>query len=254
MKKIFYMFKNVLVMSILVLLIGCGKSQDAEISIQSSTDLSEESEIIEKTERNTQILKNDESAQSEESTVTKNEDIILKDYGIEDKTDYEEIIQQSVSLDEDTYVDIIEWVDLDEGLLRVSVCSKEPQNELGILHEGDYFYYLNDDKINYFYVSYSYDSGERMVWMEPTFECILDDVNFDGEKDLLINLGKNGMSELEMYCLYIKCENGYEYCPSFEQICSYSLDKERKYVISNIQDGYMDYYQYQNGEFIMVQP
>ena len=36
-------------------------------------------------------MKNDESAQSEESTVTKNEDIILKDYGIEDKTDYEEI-------------------------------------------------------------------------------------------------------------------------------------------------------------------
>ena len=53
------------------------------------------------------------------------------------------------------------------------------------------------------------------------------DVNFDGKKDLIINLGKDGMAEMLAYCAYLKTSEGYTYCRSFEDIRNYTYHLSR---------------------------
>ncbi len=111
---------------------------------------------------------------------------------------------------------------------------------------------MNNTEINFVKVDYNFDfsSEERMVWMDPTFECKLTDITFDGNEDILIDIGMDGMSELKVFCAYVYTERGYEYCPSFETIRNFQVNKEKQVIESMVQNGYIDYYVYKNGKFV----
>lgn len=167
-------------------------------------------------------------------------------------------IQEKVALKEETKIESISWVDEAQKCLRVAIQYKEQPQELWFNHLEDYFFFVKEDKIEVLYVDYGTDvEMERIVWAEPDFKAHLEDVNFDGQADLIIALGSNGAMYGDTYCAYLYTDRGYEYCPSFEQVAyNYRVDNEKKCIVATIYPDTAEgriavekYYEFKKNEF-----
>lgn len=180
--------------------------------------------------------------------------IKLSEYGIE-PCDYEDVIDQDIVLSDEETIESIEWVDPEKTILRIRVGYKEmPENPkvpyLWFLHTKDYIFYKNDEKVYSILIDYSIDSGSREVYDSPSFDSRYEDVNFDGKNDIVISLGRNGYSGMQMYCAYIWNNGQYEYCENFEKkIISYEFDIENEIIISHTVEGNTGY-KYENGDYV----
>lgn len=153
-------------------------------------------------------------------------------YNISDQN-LKKSIQECVQLKEDTEIDFVEWVDEEKKCMRVSIQYIQQPENLWYNHVEDYFFFVKEDETEILYVDYSNDGKLiREVWENPDFSAHFEDVNFDGQADLIISLGVNGAAYGEQYCAYLYTEEGYEYCPSFEYLCRYSVDYPNKQIVS----------------------
>lgn len=153
-------------------------------------------------------------------------------YNISDEN-LKKSIQECVQLKEGTEIDFVEWVDEEKKCMRVSIRYIQQPENLWYNHVEDYFFFVKEDETEILYVDYSNDGKLiREVWENPDFNAHFEDVNFDGQADLIISLGVNGAAYGEQYCAYLYTEEGYEYCPSFEYLCRYSVDYINKQIVS----------------------
>ena len=181
----------------------------------------------------------------------------INTYGVFDEK-IKNSIQENVALKEGTKIENICWVDDSQKCLRVAIQYKEQPQELWFNHLEDYFFFVKEDKIEVLYVDYGTDvEMERIVWAESDFKAHLEDVNFDGQADLIIALGSNGAMYGDTYCAYLYTDRGYEYCPSFEQVAyNYRVDNEKKCIVATIYPDTAEgriavekYYEFKKNEF-----
>ncbi len=125
--------------------------------------------------------------------------------------------------------------------------------------EGEYrhlrdYIFVRNNPVNYIVVNYpskkdSYDS-DRYVKDACDFEVGFEDVNFDGNKDIIISLGKNTVAGISFHCAYIYDGEKYIYNKSFESIPNYKINSEEQCIDGN--HGNTIYkYKYENGEFVL---
>lgn len=217
----------VFLLGLLFFMVGCGNGEveNKEIIETSSDYFAAKDEVTSEENRN---------EQTEYDSADKIEEITnLEEYNITD-LNLKKSIQEHVQLKEGTEIEDVAWIDDEQTCMRVSIRYEEQPESLWYNHVEDYFFFI-DEEIEVLYVDYPEPgSMERNVWEGPDFNAHLEDVNFDGNKDLIIYLGENGVLAGEQYCAYLYTEEGYEYCPSFEEICRYQVDYDNKQVISTM--------------------
>ena len=181
----------------------------------------------------------------------------INTYGVFDEK-IKNSIQENVALKEGTKIENICWVDDSQRCLRVAIQYEEQPEGLWFNHLEDYFFFLKEEEIEVLYVDYGTDIDmERIVWDVKDFDAHLEDVNFDGQDDLIIALGSNGVMYGATYCAYLYTDKGYEYCPSFEQVAyNYRVDNERKCIVATIYPDTADgriavekYYEFKKNEY-----
>lgn len=164
-------------------------------------------------------------------------------------------IQANVVLEEGTEIEDIGWVDEEKTCMRVSIRYQETPQYRNYDHKDDYFFFIEEDIIKVLYVDYPNDANmTREVWADPDFNAHFEDVNFDGNDDLIIALGLQG--DDAKYCAYLYTEKGYEYCPSFEKISQYEVDYEKEQIASTyyevilgVERPFRDYYVFKDNMF-----
>jgi len=170
------------------------------------------------------------------------------------------LMDESIVLSDSTEIEKYEWINEEQTCLRVGVQYKE-QPEHDYRHKEDLFlFFTKDGEIcDMLYVDYpehGFENMEKMryTWDACDFSAHLEDVTFDGEEDLLIFLGYQGVHATQVYCAYIHRNGTYEYESSFEQIPNYEVDREAgliKGYARNSADSYVDYeYAYEDGAFV----
>ena len=223
---------------VMTLIAGCNHSVENDNQAQVS-----ESEEIQSQEVQSEEMQSSFETVSEE-LATEQEDIEepigerlesseINTYGVFDEK-IKNSIQENVALKEGTKIENICWVDDSQKCLRVAIQYKEQPEELWFNHLEDYFFFVKEEEVEVLYVDYGTDIDmERIVWDVKDFDAHLEDVNFDGQDDLIIALGSNGAMYGATYCAYLYTDKGYEYCPSFEQQAyNYRVDHENKRIVS----------------------
>ena len=237
-----------------LLITGCNSNiQQEEDNVQSEEI---ESTVLESgTEEADKKLMKDVS---EESTDGKLDVKEIKEYGAFDENIID-CIRENILLRKDTQVKDICWVDEVKSCLRVKIQYKENQEEMDLNHLEDYFFFVEENDIEVLYVDYQKDFGAEKI-KGGDFEAHLEDVNFDGQEDLIIALGYNDVMYVETYCAYLNTDNGYEYCPSFEKVSyNYCVDNDNKCIISTsysyADNGMVEekhYYEFRENEFCEI--
>lgn len=181
--------------------------------------------------------------------------------GEKDGGELREVVGKSVVLDETAEVESYEWLDERKTCLRVKVQYVEkPEGEYR--HKEDYFFFLEGDQIQVLYVDYpgkDYENigKDRYVWDACDFDAYLEDVTFDGHKDLLISLGHGGVHGTCIFAAYIYRDGIYEYERSFEEIPNYEVDKEQECVrgqnVNSADSVTFFRYIYDQNEFVKVE-
>ena len=201
-------------------LMACGKNgkeiEESAISIESMFDNEKDSE----------------------REVTEQENISglvdVEGYNIDDLK-LKKKIQETIQLKNNTVIEDIYWIDEERKCMRVAIQYEQQPERLWFNHLEDYFFFKKEEEIEVLYVDYSTDgSMVREVWAEPDFKAHLEDVNFDGQDDLVIALGIDGVMFGERHCAYLCTDEGYEYCPSFEYLSRYRVDYENKWIVSTL--------------------
>lgn len=148
-----------------------------------------------------------------------------------------EYISENVSISEDKEIEYEEWIDEEGICYRVAVWYKEEQEDK-YRHSEDYFLFVTDDGVKSVYVDYTKENTEadRYVWNACDFDACLQDVTFDGHKDLIISLGHAGAGGDMIYCAYVYKDGDYIYTKSFERIPNYRLDEERQRIVSLVSE------------------
>lgn len=170
----------------------------------------------------------------------------------------ENIINNNISLDENEEIEDYEWIK-DDIVLRVKVkYIEEPENEY--IHKEDYFLFFKDDEliqnlnVNYPSKEADISNVDRYVWDACDFDAHFEDVNFDGQEDLIIFLGHSGVHGTEIYCAYLYTEEGYCYNSTFEDIPNYKVDEEnqviRGYNVDNAVERTEFIYVYEDNKFV----
>ncbi len=171
-----------------------------------------------------------------------------------------EVVQETVILGSDTEIEACEWVDEEKSCLRIRVQYKEqpPDN---YQHKEDYFFFLEGEDIQALYVDYpTKDSDnireDRYVWDACDFEAHLEDVTFDGQRDLIIFLGHSGSHGIPVHGAYVYEDGLYHYKSSFEDIPDYEVDAEAQIIRGFSVEGAMyeeDYiFKYRDEDFVKV--
>ena len=183
-----------------------------------------------------------------------------------------EIIKQAAAemeLAEDEELECYEWVDEEETCLRARIQFRE-QPENAYRHTADYFFFLAEDQTirDTLYVDYAHselglkDNSPELLGRDRfaadacSFDAHFEDVTFDGQEDLLISLGYQGVHGIPVYCAYIYQNGRYIYEQSFEDIPDYTVDAEHQRIVGYCNSGAYAYtepeYEYRNGEFVKV--
>lgn len=172
-----------------------------------------------------------------------------------------EAVEKSVVLEKGTEVEAYEWLDEEKTCLRVRVqYVEQPQGEYR--HKEDYFFFVNEQQIQVLYVDYPGKDFEnidkdRYVWDACDFDAYLEDVTFDGHKDLLISLGHAGSHGTSVFAAYIYKDGVYDYTPSFGSIPNYEVDQAQRCIRGHNVDSADSItfycYIYDQNEFVQVE-
>lgn len=182
---------------------------------------------------------------------------VIKQYNIENK-ELEACLIEYVEVKEGTKIENISWLDDSGKCLRVSIQYNKQPEGLWYNHLEDYFFFVQEEKIDVLYVDYSSEVDmPREVGNNPDFNVHFEDVNLDGNKDLIIGLGMDEFMGGEKHCAYLYTEDGYKYCPSFEYLHNYKMDYDNQCLISTTYietedsdaEETVEYYFYRNGQF-----
>ncbi len=232
-------------------------NDSTEVGAEETVTISDEATIVESSVEKVSKELTEEAIEIEESTEGKLDIAEINEYGTFDES-LKICIQENVALKEGTKIENICWVDDSQRCLRVAIQYEEQPEELWFNHLEDYFFFLKEEEIEVLYVDYGTDIDmERIVWDVKDFDAHLEDVNFDGQDDLIIALGSNGVMYGATYCAYLYTDKGYEYCPSFEQVAyNYRVDNERKCIVATIYPDTADgriavekYYEFKKNEY-----
>lgn len=183
-----------------------------------------------------------------------------------------ELIKQAAAemeLAEDEELECYEWIDEEKTCLRARIqFTEQPEN--AYRHKADYFFFLTEDQTirDSLYVDYAHselgfkDNSPEMLRRDRyaadacSFDAHFEDVTFDGQEDLMISLGYQGVHGIPVYCAYIYQNGRYIYEQSFEDIPDYTVDAEHQRIIGYCNSGADSYtepeYEYRNGEFVKV--
>lgn len=147
-------------------------------------------------------------------------------------TQFKEYISKNISISEKKEIEYERWIDEDEACYRVAIQFKE-EREDRYRHTEDYFLFVTDDGVKCVHVDYTKEDieADRYVWDACDFDAYLQDVTFDGHKDLIISLGHAGVGGDMIYCAYVYKDGDYIYTKSFEKIPNYKLDEERQCIV-----------------------
>ena len=236
-----------LILAILsVSLVGCEKANNKTTAPIDSS----ESEQIEVTE-NTDNTEDTEAAEDADDRQN------LNDYMSGD-VDIDESINSNLKIGDGEEVQFAEWVDEEKTVFHIALqFIEQPENEYQ--HSRDYLFVKDKDgSIISFDVDYpsKKDYGtDRYVNDACGFDVQYMDVNFDGEKDILIFLGYITTAGSYYHCAYIYQDGDFVYTPSFEQIACFELLEDEQLIEGSYNSGgehVVQKYEYQNGEFVMV--
>lgn len=227
-----------------VALVGCEKANNKTTAPTDSTESSSESEQIEVTD-NTEDTEATEDRQNH------------KDYMSGD-VDIDESINSNLKIGDGEEFQFAEWVDEEKTVFHIALqFIEQPENEYQ--HSRDYLFVKDKDgSIISFDVDYpskkDYDA-DRYVNDACGFDVQYMDVNFDGEKDILIFLGYITTAGSYHNCAYIYQDGDFVYTPSFEQIACFELLEDEQLIEGSYNSGgehVVEKYEYQDGEFVMV--
>lgn len=175
----------------------------------------------------------DDLAEKEDETV----ELLMA--GCPDNDYIDEQVKATVVIAGDEMIEDMGWVDDTDRCYRVSIrYITQPENAYS--HVRDYFFFA-DEGTQPLIVTYSdghnvdFDE-ERDVYDFCDFAAKFEDVNFDGNDDLIIFLGHQGSRGVMSSCAYIYNNGQYEYNYSFEQIPNYSLDYDNNLVLGFMTD------------------
>lgn len=215
--------KSIVLVCILSSAIGCQQANTDMVPIDNYAI-----EIIDESPVEVQI---------DQGTVTESEeetDVLLSNDDLSENEKINQMVSKTVQLSDEEEIESKEWVDDEKQCYRVRICYKE-QREGEYKHKRDYFFYFDGDKIVSLEVDYpstkdeDFDS-DRYVAAACDFNAKLEDVTFDGKKDLVIFLGYQGSRGTMFSCAYIYTDTGFEYCKSFEGIPNYVIDIDNKQI------------------------
>lgn len=247
---------------VMTLIAGCNHSVENDNQAQVSESEEIQSQEVQSEEMQSSFETVSEELATEQEEIEEHigerlESSEINTYGVFDKK-IKNSIQENVALKEGTKIENICWVDDSQRCLRVAIQYEEQPEELWFNHLEDYFFFLKEEEIEVLYVDYGTDIDmERIVWDVKDFDAHLEDVNFDGQDDLIIALGSNGAMYGATYCAYLYTDKGYEYCPSFEQVAyNYRVDNEKKCIVATIYPDTADgriavekYYEFKKNEY-----
>ena len=173
--------------------------------------------------------------------------------------DISDEISRVINLDKDKIIESYDWVDEEKSLYHISVGRTEEKTS-EYTHLGDYFFSKENGDVVSLVVDYpsktsSMDS-DRYVYEACDFNVEYVDVSFDGHKDIVISLGCQGSSGVEVHCAYIYEDGEFVYNKSFEEIPNYSIDKNDKVIVGSYDHGYDEHvdvkYEYKDEKYVLV--
>ena len=231
--------KTILLLCILSCALGC-RNQNTDVVSDDSSSVNPETLAADTidTSSDTQSVAEEENEPEQEieeaADSDENEEVNL-------------LINETVQLSDDEEIEAEEWVDDEKQCYRVRICYKE-QPEGEYKHKRDYFFCLDGDNIISLEVDYPSKKDEdfytdRYVADACDFNAKLEDVTFDGKKDLVIFLGYQGSRGCMFSCAYIYTDSDFEYCKSFEGIPNYKIDIDNKQItgwITNYNGSYSE--------------
>lgn len=95
-----------------------------------------------------------------------------------------------------------------------------------------------------------------MIGDFPSNKIFLEDVNFDGKKDILIDDGHFGNQQFVRFTCFLNSSEGYQDCISFSDIYNPSIDKQNKKILSSWRNWAASHswamYVYDGTEYVMT--
>ncbi len=244
MKKKFYLWVGIFLL--VCLAIACGKEETRTETVDAGNfDVN-----ILRNEFLNGVFEDDVNEEQEESSL---EDLEEEKKFQEQSKYYRELLQEyEYFISNDSYIDRIEEKNFYSKryyVIRIVVdyidCPKEKYK-----HKEDYvfFYDKNTEELfQLFYFKVEEHKTEISNDFNDYFHYELEDINFDGEKDLIISVGE---FEDEEFWAYLWTEEGFQYEETFDLKGYYRVEEERVVCIQNVPEGTIEsYYCYQQGEF-----
>ena len=117
-------------------------------------------------------------------------------------------------------------------------------------HKEDYMFFYDkntEELFQLFYFKVEEHKTEISNDFNDYFHYELEDINFDGEEDIIISVGEFYDEE---FWAYLWTEEGFQYEETFDLKGYYIVKEERVVCIQNVPEGTIEsYYCYQQGEF-----
>lgn len=199
-----------------IFLTGCGIRKG-----QNDNAIKEETSVSEQENVNGDIAaggRKEDAAEGANGNDTENgeniEEVIKKDYEPKDYMEYQ-IISAFFQKEGDMgYELVISKEEEEEQKRDVKIFVSRKEGELYCLKQ------VLDDKMH-----------DGAAWDSEGLYLI--DVDFDGEKDILVQNGHYGNQGAEAYACYLYRQGQYEVCESFTEILNASVDEENRLILSS---------------------
>lgn len=231
----------------IILLTGCS---EAKTDCDTITTIS----ISEDSVKNNESIEEDEEPVDNEgsSNITNND---KNDIQCGDK-EIDSVIKNEIALQNDEEIEYAEWIDTDNTIYRVGI-KRLFHDDTEYDHLRDYFFINNGEVISFVveYPSKKEFGADRYVNECCNFEASYEDVNFDGNKDIIIFLGYSSSASCWYYCAYLYENDGFRYEKTFEAIPSFEIDNVNKIVTGRYVSGgetYYPKYEFKDGIFVKV--
>lgn len=222
---------------------ACQKEEFAQASSNRRIELS----IQESNCRNDIQLSEDDISEMQVDLKADNNEI-LEMICIEDD-EFEDFVKHSVTVLEDEEIQNVGWIE-DNICYRVSI-GRKYDIEGEYRHTRDYII-VNGEASTSIEVTYpsKLDSTDfdRYVYDACDFEVKFVDVTFDGNKDIVISLGHQGVAGTRVSCAYVFDDGEYKYIKSFENIPNYEINDEEHCIEGSFGDKTWKYV-YEDGIF-----
>lgn len=182
----------------------------------------------------------------------------LRDFGdFKEEWIKEKIKEISITSAEE--IEYVRWVDDEKSTLQIGIKYERPREDRETDHKKDIFVFKDDIKPLTVDYSFTDKTGyARIVFADPTFESHFEDVNFDGEDELIIHRGTNPKGGLEMYSAYELKNGEYVFFPAFEWMYSYTVNEKDKTIECVRMGGAFkdkiikSTYSYEDGEYFKI--